>query len=306
MTKKDLCEAGFAGETKYQKRRVITIIWVISTLVMIAFVFIFTILINVWKSSGNAFFDLLDDMAISVNQIFGQWKFAIYLFLWALIFLTLFFITKNNLREQTSASPKTSKKLGRYISHLALALLILVAFLYLLMMVSEIADSGSRSGGSDVDSGTPAFDFFAFFGEFVIIVLLVLLEIMYLAAKLVATIFVCHDKKNGIKLKILKDTAMPVCSCQEAVSFWHIVVSYLIPLVFIYSVLLWMCGTQNSENVVYAFLLSIFMSFFMAYDLTLVVYAIYLKMRHRMDYISIDHHIYEVTLFKKSQGVSHD
>jgi hypothetical protein len=45
---------------------------------------------------------------------------------------------------------------------------------------------------------------------------------------------------------------------------------------------------------------AVFMSFFLAYDLTLVLYAAYLKIRHKMDYISIDHHIYEVTLFKKS------
>ena len=55
-----------------------------------------------------------------------------------------------------------------------------------------------------------------------------------------------------------------------------------------------------------------FMWFFMAFDLTAVLYVLYFKFKEKIDYIAIDHHIFDVTLFrgsyvkfsdkKKSQG----
>ena len=303
MIKKDLREAGFAETEKHQKTSMITAIWVLSTLAMIALVFVFTILLRAWKSSGSEFFDLLDDMAFMLNRIFQQWRFAVYLLLWAIILLTLFFATKRDLREQKrSAPPKAQKRFGKYILRSIVVLLIIVAFCYLLTLVAEVPEQpGRATSGGDIDLLALVFGLLSFIGPFAILVYLFFWELLYLVVKLIATRFVCHDKKSSIKLQILKGTAMPVCSCREAVSLSHILVTYLIPFVFMYSVLLGMCAaaTDGQDLVMYT-IAAIFMSFFMSYDLTLVVYAIYLKIRYKMDYISIDHHIYEVTLFKKS------
>jgi len=292
MVKSELREAGYAEDTKYQKGMVITPIWVVTTLSMIALVFVFTFQADIWKYSGNDFFDFLDDLAFMLNQIFRQWKFAVYLILWVLILTTLFFMTKRELREQKLAAPGVApKRRGKYILRLVLALLLLVAFFYLLVLVSEVPPN------KFLNAPTPGIAA----GALGVILYLVCWEFLYIAAKLVTTLFVCHDKKSGIKLKILQGTAMPVCSSQEAITTWHIVVSYLMPFVFMYSVLLGLCASAQDSGQLFQYIAAaIFMSFFLAYDLTLVLYVVYMKIRYKMDYISIDRHIYEVTLFKKS------
>jgi hypothetical protein len=119
--------------------------------------------------------------------------------------------------------------------------------------------------------------------------------------KLVATLFVCHDKKDGIQLKILKGTSMPVCSSREALSIGQVAAAYLMPIIFVYSFLLGLCaGAVDGDTVTNCTVVALFMSFFMSYDLMLLLYSAYAKIRYKMNYISIDHHVYEVTLFKKS------
>jgi hypothetical protein len=43
-----------------------------------------------------------------------------------------------------------------------------------------------------------------------------------------------------------------------------------------------------------------FMSFFLAFDLTLVTYVIAVKLKTNIDYIAINHHIYDITLYRSS------
>ena len=290
MVKSELREAGYAEETKHQKSTVITLIWVFSALAMIVSVFVFTIVSGMLKNSGNDFVDFLDDLALMLLRVFQEWNFAVYLLIWVFIFLTLYFVTRGDLREQKQLAK--APRFGKYMLRIALVLLFLAAFCYLLIAISEmpgsIPEQDSESGGWEAGG----FDFFF---------LVVFWEYLYLATKFITTLFVCQNKKNGTKIKILKGNAMPVCSSQEAFSLWHILVSYLIPFVFMYSLLLGLCASANDG----AFLVNhtiaaVFMSIFLAYDLTLVLYAVYMKIRHRMDYISIDHHFYEVTLFTKS------
>ena len=306
MTKSELREAGYAEEEKYQKHQVITAIWVFSTLAMIWLIFVFVFSVAGWKNAGGDFADFMDDVAIWFNGIFGQWTFAVYLLLWALILLALYFVTKLDLRGQMQAEPpKAKKRTTKYVLRVVLALLVLAAAFYFLALLAEMPDPGSGRGGIDF-LGIASFVLtilalpLVFLGAGCIVVYLVIWELLYLAVKLITTIFVCHDKNRGIKLKILRGTAMPVCACNEAVSLWHILVTYLIPFVFMYSVLLLLCVTSSGDPVIYFTIVAIFMSFFLAYDLTLVLYLVYLKIRYRPDYISINHHIYEVTLFKKS------
>ena len=43
-----------------------------------------------------------------------------------------------------------------------------------------------------------------------------------------------------------------------------------------------------------------FMSFFISFDLTLITYVLFFKIKDKIDYIAADHHIYVVTLFKQT------
>ena len=304
MIKSNLRETGFAEQGRYQKSSAITAIWVASALGMIVLVFVSMVLGDLWKMSESEFSVFLDETRFMFYQIFQGWTFEVYLVLWALIFLALFFVTRRELWEQKlSAPPKSAKRMAKYFLRSVLALLVIFTFFYHLAMLSEMPDAFNASGPDSASGGIFGFVAAAltFVGPMSIFVYLIIWEFMYLAVKLVATLFVCHDKKDSIKLKILKGTAMPVCSCGEALSLWHILVSYLIPFVFMYSVLLFLCSaTDDFDMLVYNTITVVFMSLFLSYDLTLVIYSVYMKIRYKMDYISIDHHIYEVTLFKKS------
>jgi len=57
MVKSELRAAGYAEETKHQKSRAITLIWVFTALAMIVSVFVFTIVSGMLKNSGNDFVD---------------------------------------------------------------------------------------------------------------------------------------------------------------------------------------------------------------------------------------------------------
>jgi ABC-type polysaccharide/polyol phosphate export permease len=43
----------------------------------------------------------------------------------------------------------------------------------------------------------------------------------------------------------------------------------------------------------------VILCFFMAFDLTLVVCGLFFKVKNGMDYIAINHHVYQVAPFKK-------
>jgi hypothetical protein len=75
---------------------------------------------------------------------------------------------------------------------------------------------------------------------------------------------------------------------------------YLAPVVIGYGFILGMWAYQIYVTAVQTtyVLIFIFSSFFMAFDLTLVVYVLYLKIKEKIDYISIDQHIYVVTLYR--------
>ena len=119
----------------------------------------------------------------------------------------------------------------------------------------------------------------------------------YLFLKLIMTIIVCSDKHRSIKLKVLKDRGVPVCFCLEALKVWQTVLIYVVPFVAMYGVLFTSCifGEASAE---YTFII-IFLSVFMSFDLTAVIYVIFYKIKYGIDYISIDHHVYEVTFFNK-------
>jgi hypothetical protein len=90
---------------------------------------------------------------------------------------------------------------------------------------------------------------------------------------------------------------MPVCHSREAFKILPAVLIYLMPAVFMFSVLIIMSMRGLGFSVVF---LSIFLPFFIAFDLTAVIYILFFKIRHKADYIAMDHHIYDVVVFKET------
>ena len=64
-----------------------------------------------------------------------------------------------------------------------------------------------------------------------------------------------------------------------------------------YSLIFWLCVISGASPLYIIMLF--FMGFFMAYDATLVLYVLFYKIKDRMDYVSVDHHVYYLTLYKK-------
>ena len=123
--------------------------------------------------------------------------------------------------------------------------------------------------------------------------------LLYIELKFILTVLFCHSvAPSSIKLKILEGTAMPVCFCREALKVWQTLLIYLLPVVFMYSLIFWLCVISGAGALYIVMLF--FMSFYMAYDLTLVLYIMCFKLIDRMEYISIDHHVYAMTLYRKS------
>ena len=130
------------------------------------------------------------------------------------------------------------------------------------------------------------------------IIILILVYFIYLGLKLIMTISVCSDKFRSIKLKLLKQNSMPVCHCREALTVRQTVFIYLVPLIIVYFALYALCIASLSSFIV--LMVMCVLSFFLAFDLTLVVYILYIKARHKIDYVALDHHIYEITTYKNT------
>ena len=142
-------------------------------------------------------------------------------------------------------------------------------------------------------------------GSFVIFLLLFfILLILYFVLKLIMTIVFSRDKLNSIKLKVLLDKGMPVCSCKEAFKVWQTVLVYAVPFAFMYLLLFTACIWTIGEPIF--MLLLAFMSFFLSFDLTVVIYVLLINAKNDIDYISIDHHFYSMTLFKQTYVRSSD
>jgi len=148
------------------------------------------------------------------------------------------------------------------------------------------------------DSVDPLEKFYENAGAFAYITVMVLPLILYMEFKFIMTLLCCHaSAKSSIHLKLLEGTAMPVCFCREAFRVWQTVLIYCVPIALMYLPIFYLCLTSGAGPIYIIILF--FMGFFMAYDLTLVLYVLFYKIKDKMDYISIDHHVYYLTLYKK-------
>jgi len=121
---------------------------------------------------------------------------------------------------------------------------------------------------------------------------------LYFILKYILTALFCSDKKQNIEMTVLKEIQMPVCRCREALKIWQAMMIYLLPAVVVYFSL---CGIILLGNFdAHYIVLTLFMSFFISFDLALVLYIIYVKLKYNPDYIAVNQHIYNVTLYTQT------
>jgi len=121
--------------------------------------------------------------------------------------------------------------------------------------------------------------------------------LIYFVFKEILTFLFCSYKKEKIEMKLYSETDIPIGVTREAFKPWQIIRIYLIPLLFIYPLLI-ITGILSGGNI-NLLILTFIMSFFMSFDLTLVIYVLYIKIRYDADYIAIKNHVYMLTLYSK-------
>ena len=300
-------QQGYIVTEHYQKYWKVTLLWVVVALIMIAAALSTIIIIG---NMQNLLFDFFDSISQSMNSIFrtNGATSAIYLFIWVGIFILSCYVMRNFSNEQKKSDHQQRKILAGCV----LSVLILAAVFFFMLL---IADNYEYDEKPAVFFGFFDGMYFLFFliaeevtkslgalgaigGYGAIFAYLVVFVLFYMALKLIMTIFVCSDNHRSIKLKILKMNAMPICCCKEALKIFPTLSIYFIPAVFMYSTLYILClrSYESSVNL----LAIILMVFFISFDLTVALYVLFFKIRHKADYIALDKHIYELTMYKKT------
>jgi len=218
-------------------------------------------------------------------------------------------MTKQNLRENGYfAEERFPKKRMINIAWLIFTLILIIGSYIALTLTIGYSPAKVPDGGTPLDVYVnpmkiplyPAVLIFAIWGYFFL--------------KLGMTLIFCQDKDNTTKLKFLKDKTFPdfpVCHCREAFKIWQTAVMYLVPVIIVYAFMFILCGFSPINTFVYGdrpfeeidtgyMTMLFFVSFFMAFDLTLIAYAVFMRVKHKIDYIAVDYHIYGVTLYKKT------
>jgi len=136
------------------------------------------------------------------------------------------------------------------------------------------------------------------FSAAVINIIFISTPLVYFFTKAILTYSFCSgDKKVYLKLTSF---GMPVWACREAFRAKQIILMYLPPVVSIYPVLLILSIMSGGE--LYLFVLIIIMSFFMAYDVVLILYILFFKIKYKTEYIAIDNHVYNLTFYYEDRG----
>jgi hypothetical protein len=103
--------------------------------------------------------------------------------------------------------------------------------------------------------------------------------LLYLGLKIIMTVLFCRDKIHSIHLKVLKGKGVPLCTCKEALKTWQTILIYLVPIVLMYSMIFALC-IISKDNLIYVstyMITFLFLSYYMALDLTLIFYTIVYK-----------------------------
>jgi len=131
-----------------------------------------------------------------------------------------------------------------------------------------------------------------------VIAIFIGIVLLYFAMKVLLMSLFCQYKRDSIAtFKVLEEGGISIFTCREALKMWQIILIYSVPAVLSYSMLCAMIALWTFEAVFMFFLF--LTSFFMACDFTIAIYVIYAKITYRPDYIAINHHIYNLTLYTK-------
>jgi len=286
MLKNDLRENGYSQFEKYQNHTIMTLMWVIITAALVFATFFAVTTIGEF-SSNSKFFILLENIGDNLYP----WTFSIYIICWIGIFISLGFIVKFKRENKNKSNLIITAVLWGILIILSLAAVI---FFMILIMGMQSPDPTGQGFWDNLSALGASWG--PWFSVSFLIIYLLGYEFLYLGVKFIMTIIFCRDKKYSIKLKILN--GMPICHCKEAFGFSQIILIYLLPVVFMYSYLFISC--VQSEITPFIMMYFFFMLFFMSYDLTVLIYALFFKIKDRIDYISLNYHIYDITLYRKS------
>ena len=136
------------------------------------------------------------------------------------------------------------------------------------------------------------------FNIIVVNIMFIAVPVCYLVLKEVFISVFCFEKNRDIKLKLQNETEMPINAYREAFKAWQIMAVHSILPVIMY-ILIFITGIVSGGDI-NLFILICIMAFILSFDLTLVVYVLYLKLRYNADYISVNKHIYSITLYFKT------
>ena len=132
------------------------------------------------------------------------------------------------------------------------------------------------------------------------LIFMTLTLLLYLCLKLFMTILFCY-KPNNIQMKLLEGKGIPICGCKEALRVWQTLLIYFVPFILMYGFYVFLFMRYQGSSIYAIFMVIFFiMMIFMALDFTLIIYVLRLRITKKIDYISIDQHIFRYTLFKKS------
>ena len=135
------------------------------------------------------------------------------------------------------------------------------------------------------------------FHIYVINIAFIIMPFIYFISKDIIISVFCHDKKQNIEMKSA-DTGIPTWAFREAFKTWQILFIYFVPAFVIYSsLILFILMSGGNINL---FILAFVMAFFVAYDLTLVLSVLFVKIIYKPDYVGINKHAYSLTLYYKT------
>jgi hypothetical protein len=202
---------------------------------------------------------------------------------------------KQELREQGYViEDKIAKKYIVNILWTVFTLLIIAGTVALIYAGRRIFDVSDSRMTVIMDSGSIPMYF----------VSLIFFLFLYFALKFILTFLFCYDRYDSIKLKSLEENKLPVCHCREALSVQHTVLIYIIPVIIVYISVFLLSTTIHGlpfEIVESGYMTMLFfLSFFMAFDLTLVAYVLCIKIKHKIDYVAANRHVYQMTLYTAS------
>jgi len=129
------------------------------------------------------------------------------------------------------------------------------------------------------------------------IIIFSVVAFIYFGLKIRMTSLFCHNKKHNMTVRVNDEDGFPVLACKEALKTWQIILIHSIPAVlayFILSIIIMLVAFD-----VFCVILLFIGAFVVAYDLSLVICVLCMKARYKPEYIALNHHLYDMTLYTK-------